>query len=204
MDAARERISELQRDYLPSGARDQPTARAAGMMAALRRLEPSALTAEPKVWELTLGGLPPGLAGHGDQPSRAERAVHAGLVLYAVHQQSRPEPMHVPGVSLGAAIRRLAKARSPKDELDPATLRRFEQVIVSTTWERRLYHLRELMTLLRAHRLPLDHVRLTGDLFDLQLAVSVERVRLRWGRDLHRPGRSEDQTTSASQDGDQP
>jgi|APMI01.1.fsa_nt_gi CRISPR system Cascade subunit CasB len=176
-------ISELQRRYLPSGARARPEAYASAMLARLRQT-PADDVASGSSFALLYDRLPERLISDLGAPTRAESAIHAALVLYAGHQQSRGEPMHVPGRSLGRAARDLAMSRGGA-ELDEAMVARFHRVATATGPGVRLAQLRSLISLFRAHSIPLDYARLACDLYDLDYPASADRVRLRWGRDLH-------------------
>jgi hypothetical protein len=61
-----------------------------------------------------LGHLADDLLGRNAAPATAaERAVHASVVLYAIHQQSRSEPMHMPGIGMRAISPRRFSMRMP-------------------------------------------------------------------------------------------
>jgi len=157
-------------------------------LAELRRCDPNEPGANPAVWHITLGDLPEQLVGRGDEPTPAERAVHAALVLFALHQQSHDDPTHRSGVSLGKAVGQLAKARSGDGSLDQATLARFHQVALAQDFGQRLYHLRGLVVLMRTEQptIALDYGRLADDLWHLADPRHDHNLVLhRWGRDLH-------------------
>lgn len=163
------------------------TGAALSMMASLRRAPIDSPGLNPELWSLTLSDLPEALVGRGDEPTRAELSIHAALVLYAVHQQSRPTPMHQTGVPLGRAVAQLAISRGSQSEPDAGTIRKFHRAVTAEHRQSRLQELRSLMTLLRSAGIPLDHARLGVDLFRLEFPTSRDAVTLQWGRDLHRP-----------------
>lgn len=173
------RVAGLQRDYLADRAA------AVGALARLRRAVTADPGADPLVWAETLADLPVALQGRDDAPSQAERAVHAALTVFAVHQQSRPEGMHRPGHGLGAAVRLLGQ-RSGADE---AVRRRFHALGTATSVPEVLHHLRGLVTQLRSSGIPLDYGRLARDIRRLQDPRLAGGVRLAWGRDYHRSTR---------------
>lgn len=116
-------VNHLRRGYLMV-PRDAWSVRT---MAALRHADAAAPGTDPAVWEVTLGHLPDDLLGRNAAPATAaERAVHASVVLYAIHQQSRSEPMHMPGIGLGQAVHSLSTRRSSGSEWDPGTISRFQ------------------------------------------------------------------------------
>ena len=175
-------VNHLQRGYLaaPRGAWSVRT------MAALRHADAATPGTDAQVWEVTLGRLPDELLGHGATPATAaEQAVHAAVVLYAIHQQSRSEPMHVPGIGLGQAVRTLSARRSGGPEWDPGTISRFQHLCRAQQWGIRIENLRGLIALMRSEGVPLDHGRLAADLWRIQTSAA-NRVLLDWGRQLHR------------------
>lgn len=182
------RVWRLQRAYLDPS--DRANSGVTATLARLRRCAPDAVGADPTVWAVTLADLPERLRSKRKdaEPSPAERAVHAALVLYATHQQSNQKPVHVTGVSLGGAVRRLAESRAHKGEPDESCIRRLHQVVLANDAAGRLHHLRGLITLLRSESDPiaLDYAQLAVDLWRLfDPKQNSELVVARWGRDLH-------------------
>lgn len=161
-------------------AATQATSGTTAILARLRRAVGKPPGWDPDLWELTLSDVPGRVVS--DAPTNQERAVHTALTLYAVHQQSRPEPMHVRGHGLGRAVRSLASAT----QAESAVRRRFDAAATATTFEEAVHHLRGLITQLRAHRVPLDYGQLADDLHQLQDPRRADAVRLRWGRQYYR------------------
>ncbi len=192
------RVSRLQEGALADRSE------AVATLARLRRCDPAAVGTEPTVWAITLGDLPAELteysSGRPNEPTAAERALHATLVLYAMHQQSQGQGVNLSGVSLGRAVGQLARARAGGDEPDSSVMNRFHQVALANDFEGRVYHLRGLVQLMRAENppIPLDHGLLAVDLW--QLADKYQdsnKVLTRWGRDLHyRPKNANNSTQS--------
>lgn len=182
-EVVRGRVSRLQRSMLGD---DHTQAAAQAMLARLRRCDPSAVGHNPEVWEITLGDLPEELLGHSEA-SFAEMAIHAAIVLYANHQQSRREPMHASGVGLGSAVQQLARARAQGDsEFDDSVIKKFHQVALAPQWEGRLHHLKGLVSLMRGEAIPLDYGMLAADLAQLANTQNdPSSVLTRWGRSLH-------------------
>lgn len=180
-----QRVRNLQRMYI---ANTSSPARA--LLAQLRNAVGSEPGAVPAVWDLTVGALP-GPDRPTDDPTREENAAHAALTLYAYHQQSRTDPMHVRGVGLGTAVRRLAAATGN----EVAVRRRFDAVATATSFAETTHHLRGLVTQLRGARLPLDYGLLADDLVTLQTPDRADRVRLRWAREYYRTTDSAAPTT---------
>lgn len=170
-----ERVTRWQRDYL----RRRPEALA--ILAKLRRGVGKDFGATPDLWPYILEGIPSD-SPQGGGPSRAELAVHTALTLFAVHQQSRRVEMHVPGPSLGVALRRLGAQASSQ----VAVQRRFEALGTAESFTEITYHARGLITQLRGANIALDYGFFTDDLMRLQDRRTANRVRLRWGRDFYR------------------
>lgn len=174
--AAASLIHRLQGGYTgPTG----PTSAAASAMARLRQVTPGKVDEDPRVWELIFAANDEGQVPSGPDVTRRELALHAGLALYAVHQQSQTSPMHVSGVRLGRALRRLERIS------DDSLQRRFASLLTASTFDATNYHLRGLMTLLRREGVVLDHIALTGDLLRLLNPSTADRVRRQWGRDFY-------------------
>ena len=109
-------------------------------------------------------------------------------MLYALHQQSRDEAVHRPGVSLGSAVGQLARARAVEDDLDAATIARLHHAALATSFEGHVHHLRGLIQLMRTEKqaVGLDYGLLAVDLWQLADPYQDAReVLARWGRDLH-------------------
>lgn len=173
------RVSALQSAYLDPG-RGSARASAVATLARLRRGIGKEVGALPDLWEV-LAGLPGELRDDG-RPTWQERAAYTAITLYALHQQSKSEPMHVPGRRLGEALRELRKS-SPSE--DPVR-RRFLALGTAQSFTETVYHVRGLITLLRSHSIGLDYGSFADDLYWLQ-TTRADRVRLQWGRDFYRP-----------------
>ena len=153
--------------------------RARGELAALRRGASRSPGELPEIWELTRVEVPDGA---GDAPTWEEIAVHTAMTLYAVHQQSRTEPMFSPGVGLGSAARRLI---GPPDEENPSARARFNALVTSTTVAELRHHLRGFVSLLRARGIALDHAMLADDIVGFQRPGGAKKVRLNWARQYY-------------------
>ncbi|AGB27117.1 CRISPR-associated protein, Cse2 family (plasmid) [Mycobacterium sp. JS623] len=174
-------VADLQRRYF-SNPRDTYVA---ARLAKLRRAGPSAPGSDPDVWADTIGALPERLCQgtHTEnEPTDFERAAHEAITLYALHQQSRSTGVHRRGISLGCAVRRLARATGR----DEAIRRRFQVVATAGTSAAVVHHLRALIMLMRSENIPLDYAQLAVDLRQLRDGSRADQVRLRWGRDFHR------------------
>jgi CRISPR type I-E-associated protein CasB/Cse2 len=143
--------------------------------------------------------------------SREERpwefALHYGLGLFAVHQQSAATTMHAPSRpgrppnSIGYACRELARVQAqdssgnPDDRLtrpqyEPVNrglVRRVDSMVSARTLPELVGHLRGLVPLLRGRGIGVDYVVLTADLAVWSHPALRDRTCYRWGRDFHRP-----------------
>jgi len=141
-------------------------------LAALRRglgREPGAV---PQMWRFytTLNA-----DGHR---TRALRAEHLALTLFALHQQSRAQPMHRDDVGVGTAMQALRNSGKFSVE---AVNRRFAAAATASSPNELGMHLRGLVTQLRGIGQPLDYTRLFHDLRDYHYPERVSDVRRRWG-----------------------
>lgn len=188
------RVGRLQADLLSGNPSRQSTARSD--LARLRRARAHD-PGDPQVWEITLDDMPTRLMGSdpGSGASHAEEAVHAALVLFAIHAQSATTPRHAQGQRLGTAVRALVGPTG-----DDAVTRRFHAFATATSWSQRLWHLRGLVTLMRAHNVPLDYAQLAATLYQTQSPDGLRRARLQWGRDYHRGKHPTQQPTEPTTD----
>lgn len=183
-DTVRSRIESLQGSFLAN----KPSA--AASLAQLRRCDPSEVGSDPRIWSLTVADLPDILTDlRAGRPTRVEQALHAAMVLYAIHQQGhRTDPAHRRAVRLGTAVGRLARSRGIDGSLDGSVVQRFHQVAIAHDRDARLHHLRGIVTLMRGETpvISLDYGLLAVDLARLDDPRSDHSfVLTRWGRDLH-------------------
>ena len=157
---------------------DNKSRRARGELAALRRGVSRSPGELPEIWELTRVEVPDSA---GDAPTWEEIAVHTAMTLYAVHQQSRTEPMFRPGVGLGSAAHDLVR----RDEENPSARARFNALVTSTTVAELRHHLRGFVSLLRARGFALDHAMLADDVLRFQQPGGARSVRLAWARQYY-------------------
>ena len=182
------RVNRLQNALLDRGHRDHSATIAT--LARLRRTHPGNVS-DPASWSAIFGDTPPDIVGRGEDPSRAELAIHAALVLFAGHAQSADGPRHIRGRRLGHAIGDLARADDPEGYADGAVAQRFRSFAAATTWTSGVRHLRGLISLMRSHRIGLDYGVLAADLWRMQDPQGLRRARLQWARDFHHiPSRS--------------
>lgn len=171
------RLGLLSQDYLAGS----PRARAD--VARLRRALGKPAGSVPEIWEYTVALVPASLQWDRDEPSRAEAAAHAALVLFALHQQSMSIPAHRPATTFGAAVGQLAKREGRSEQ---AVTRRFMSVATAESVNEMLTHMRGLVTQLRGAEIGFDYARLADDLLALLDPARAQNVRLAWGRDFYR------------------
>ncbi|WP_436536024.1 type I-E CRISPR-associated protein Cse2/CasB [Actinoplanes sp. HUAS TT8] len=162
--------------------RDSPVPEAVGALARLRRVvgrDPgSDYTLEKYLY------VPDALLDtrQSELATDQEHAVHDAVSLYALHQQSRRERMHVNGRGLGRAVADLIQASGGPD----GVRRRFAALGTASTYSESIYHLRGLITMLRGHQIPLDYGLLAEDLRTLRRPGGRQQVQATWGRESFR------------------
>lgn len=163
------------------------TSRSKADLAKLRRAVGEAPGAIPDVWGITLEDLPEQLVGKTDAPSWGETAVHNALALFALHQQGKGDSMNQHGEGLGRAVRQYILTKDPGGGFDNESpiLRRFNALSTSDSVDELLWHLRNIITQLRASNVKLDFAELAGQLYAFHIPEARDRVRLAWGRQLY-------------------
>lgn len=176
-------VNKLQGPYL----KGEPSARAS--LAKLRRADVPSSDGVLDVMTIAFEEPPEMLIGRGDKPSRAETALASALGLYATHQQSKMEPMHVSGMGLGNAVARLANPTDAASRERPV-MRRFQSLNTATEMREIMHHLRGLVSQFRSEGIPLDYAALASDLYLLQQPQRRTGVRLKWAREMMRRPKS--------------
>lgn len=112
-----------------------------------------------------------------DEVSDEQKAEHAALALFGLHQQSQSKPMHRRGTKLGEALRALRRSGKFSEE---ALDTRVAQLASATSVPALLVHLRGLITQLRTIGQPLDYNHLMADIQAWHSADRRPQVRLKW------------------------
>ncbi|MFF4128330.1 type I-E CRISPR-associated protein Cse2/CasB [Microbispora rosea] len=133
----------------------------------------------PKVWPYYTVEINDELARRG-QASVDQKAEHAALALYGLHQQSKSISMHRPNVRLGTALARL---RASDRFSDKAIDDRVEAAATTTTPDALLIRLRGLIDLLRVVNQPLDYTHLMGLIRDWHYDDGRRAARRTWALD---------------------
>lgn len=116
-------------------------------------------------------------------------AEHHTLVIFGIHQQAQPSPVHRTSAGVGYALKRLhTSGRFSQDAVD----RRFYATVTADDLSEMTHHLRGMVRQLRSLPVvtPLDYKRLYDDLVRWQDPFKRDRVRRRWGRGYHAFGDS--------------
>ncbi|MFF0389986.1 type I-E CRISPR-associated protein Cse2/CasB [Kitasatospora sp. NPDC004615] len=130
----------------------------------------------PKMWPLYSCEVNDVLALR-DEVSDEQKAEHAALALFGLHQQGQSAPMHRRGVKLGAALRALRRTgKFSEQALDT----RVAQLASATSVSALLVHLRGLITQLRTVGQPLDYDHLMADIQAWHRVDRRPQVRLKW------------------------
>ncbi|WP_052424391.1 type I-E CRISPR-associated protein Cse2/CasB [Nonomuraea candida] len=139
----------------------------------------------PALWPHYTSPIDDHLARQG-KVSHELVAEHAALALYGLHQQSRADPMHRPGVRLGQALRRLhQQSEGDKGFTREAVDRRVNAAASATQVEAFLTHLRGLISQLRTVGAPLDYDLLMRDIRSWQRPDTRQLARRRLGLDYY-------------------
>lgn len=183
------KIKRLQAAHLGDNPRQQARARA--VLAKLRQAPFSGEPVHSAAWQLVLGttGLasanteaeeifPKELQGKGDLPSMHELAAYASMLSYAVHQQSQTEAMHIRDKKFAYSVGEMVAATSPSSKM------RFDSLNKAQTPSNINYHLRSLITLLRAQSIGFDYGILAADLAQLYSAKYRNAPLMRFSRDF--------------------
>lgn len=162
---------------------------ATAAIAKLRHASSHEVGEDPDIFEWTMPDPnDPEVSGHPERypgsPTPQELAAHAALTLFARHQQSIHDmSMHTDeNVSLGYAVGLLAYGNYNESGIRRA----FDRLQTSSSWKETVRHARELVSLLKRERIPLNYGLLAQHL--MQLRADREQaniVRVRWGRDFH-------------------
>lgn len=176
--------------------RDEPAA-----LAACRRGLGKAPMDVPAMWQYIVPALDAVPEARPERRRAVEAACQNALALYAVHQQSRADPMHRRSAdgrqdSVGRACRELLVRLSRKGRPVEGVTRRFLAAATADSADELTGHLRGLIPLLRENEIALDYARLALDLADWTDPDGRARARRRWGLDFYR---ARDQATDMTE-----
>ncbi|AKK11722.1 type I-E CRISPR-associated protein Cse2/CasB [Corynebacterium uterequi] len=174
--------SRLQGAYL--GDKQSPAHHSSrARLAELRRGAGLKLEQNPLALELTIYSTFPefeeNLVGKGDRISDSERAAYFALSLFGVHMQSATMPMHVPVRTFANACGVLSSRRESS-----SVKHRVDAMLLASSEDARMIHVRSLVTLLRAEEIGFDYGKFAQDLRGLMNPKKRPSIQLTWGRDF--------------------
>lgn len=164
--------------------KDAGSSAATAKLAQLRRGSGTDPVSHPELWGIIFGenedthDFPEHYRGKYDTPTRGEYATFTALTLYALHQQSRSQPMHVTNFRFGTAVGQLVLQTSESMK------KRFDALLKARSESARRHYLRSLITLLRSEEIAFDYGQFAQDYMQLQNPEKRDAVILRWSRDF--------------------
>ena len=189
MESMQQQVENYMRRRLSDFASDPNAARVRAQLATLRRGVGRKPGDMPDLWGLLFADMPEEMMSRTAEPTAAEWAAYTALTLYATHQQGAEinrQNMHIGkddknAGGLGRAVARLVKNADDRERI----ARRFNAFATASDMTEAAHHLRGLIQLLRAEEIPLDYVKLAGDLYRFQNPKYAPEVRLSWGQDFY-------------------
>ena len=186
MESMQRQIEDYMRRRLSDFASDPNEGRVRAQLAALRRGVGRKPGDMPDLWGLLFADMPEEMMSRTAEPTAAEWAAYTALTLYATHQQGTEinrQNMHTgqDAGRLGKAVARLVKNADDRERI----ARRFNAFATASDMTEAAHHLRGLIQLLRAEEIPLNYIRLAGDLYRFQNPEYAPDVRLSWGQDFY-------------------
>ena len=196
MESMQRQIEDYMRRRLSDFASDLNAGRVRAQLATLRRGVGRKPGDMPDLWGLLFADMPEEMMSRTAEPTAAEWAAYTALTLYATHQQGTEinrQNMHT-GQDAGRlekAVARLVKNADDRERI----ARRFNAFATASDMTEAAHHLRGLIQLLRAEEIPLNYIRLAGDLYRFQNPKYAPDVRLSWGQDFYwrKPDETDDE-----------
>lgn len=196
MESMQRQIEDYMRRRLSDFASDPNAGRVRAQLATLRRGVGRKPGDMPDLWGLLFADMPEEMMSRTAEPTAAEWAAYTALTLYATHQQGTEinrQNMHTgqDAGRLGKAVARLVKNADDRERI----ARRFNAFATASDMTEAAHHLRGLIQLLRAEEIPLNYIRLAGDLYRFQNPEYAPDVRLSWGQDFYwrKPDETDDE-----------
>lgn len=143
----------------------------------------------PDLQMLVYEGIPCTLCGSDGSPSEAEAAIFAAMTAWAFAQSKASEPMHVRGISLGAAIARAICAESDDNGveafLENAARRRLVTIMDTADWRVRADQLKWLAAKIGSAGAPMDFALLAEQLLaSVRDPAAASDIAMAWGMDF--------------------
>ncbi len=196
MESMQRQIEDYMRRRLSDFASDPNAGRVRAQLAMLRRGVGRKPGDMPDLWGLLFADMPEEMMSRTAEPTAAEWAAYTALTLYATHQQGTEinrQNMHTcqDAGRLGKAVARLVKNADDRERI----ARRFNAFATASDMTEAAHHLRGLIQLLRVEEIPLNYIRLAGDLYRFQNPEYAPDVRLSWGQDFYwrKPDETDDE-----------
>ncbi|MCB4943531.1 type I-E CRISPR-associated protein Cse2/CasB [Streptococcus mutans] len=157
------------------------------ILAKLRQSIGKPLSSTTAVWPILFENLPEEFFSKSGEASKEEIAILSAIQLYALHKQEVSDNEREKYQNIGYSLKQLRKGDDTT-----AVDRRFNVMITSSTFEELIYHLRHLITLLKAKspETKVDYARLSEDLYWF-LRDYQETIRLNWAREYYKQGKGE-------------
>lgn len=156
------------------------------VLANLRNSIGKPITQTVGAWAFIFDKIPEEFQGQYENPSREENAILIALQMYALHQQGNDVSVNISSIdnrwkNIGDSLRSLRFLDDGKG-ID----RRFNAMITASGFEEIIYHLRQLIKILKSKsEQKINYVKLAEDLYDLQNDYKFEKVRFNWARSYY-------------------
>lgn len=156
------------------------------VLANLRNSIGKPITQTVGAWAFIFDKIPEEFQGQYENPSREENAILIALQMYALHQQGNDVSVNISSIdnrwkNIGDSLRSLRFLDDGKG-ID----RRFNAMITASGFEEIIYHLRQLIKILKSKsEQKINYAKLAEDLYDLQNDYKFEKVRFNWARSYY-------------------
>lgn len=159
-------------------------------LAELRHTVGKPLEEATDAWAILFENLPEKMISTWKNPSYEEKAIYNTLQLYALHQQGQADNVNLSEAEVWENIGSSLKNLRTKDNTKSID-RRFNALVTSTNFEELVYHLRQLIKLLKSRtESKVNYSRLASDLFNILRGYDSD-VKLRWAREYYRTNQKE-------------
>lgn len=150
-------------------------------LANLRNAGARSKRANIEAWSFIFEEMDEDFLGKSAKLTHAEKAILSTLEIYAIHQQGQSESVNEEGEywqNLGYALANLRNTENTSS-MD----RRFNAVVTSSTFEELIYHLRQMIKLLKskAKNTKVNYPLLAKDLYQMLLGYQ-EEICFSWAR----------------------
>lgn len=157
-------------------------------LANLRNSIGKPLSQSVEIWPLMFEHLPEEFLGRGQSESKKEITILTTLQLYALYRQGKNAPARESAQEI--AYKNIGYSLSALRRGDNAVAmdRRFNALITSATYDELVYHLRQMIKLLKSKtsgEAAIDFGRLAQDLYGFLIGRD-ESIRLIWARTYYR------------------